>query len=299
MLTESFLVATLGAVAGVALAYWSVDFLMRTANALPFPLPYWVSFSIDTKVLAFTLGAVLLATLVSGLVPAVLAARGNSAEMMKEGGRGNSSRLVNVITRVLVVGQIAMTAALLIASALQIRSIRNQVKLDYGYDENGVYSARMGLMEGAYPNDDARRQFFVRAIRALRANPAFDGAAMSDRFRMTFANFGQYEVDGKSYVTDRDRPQGNSEAVSDGYFTTLGLKILEGRDFTLDDTDSHQPVAIVNASFARKYWGNESALGRRIRIFNPAQPQPWRTIVGVVPDTLMQGPFNQRTDMSG
>jgi predicted permease len=299
MMTESFLVASLGAIAGVALAYWSVDLLTRAANALPFPLPYWVSFAIDGKVLIFTLAAVLLATVVSGLVPAILAARGNSAEMMKEGGRGNSSRLVNVITRILVVGQIAMTAALLIASALQIRSIRNQVKLDYGYDENSVYSARMALMEGAYPDDDARHQFFVRAIRALRASPSFEGAAMSDRFRMTFANFGQYEVDGKTYVTDRDRPQGNSEAVSDGYFAALGLKVLEGRDFTLDDADARQPVAIVNASFARKYWGNESPLGRRIRVYNAAQPQPWRTIVGVVPDTLMQGPFNQQTDMAG
>ena len=73
---------------------------------------------------------------------------------MKEGGRGNSSRLVNVITRVLVVGQIALTAALLIAATLQIKSIRNQTKLDYGYDENGVYSARLALMEGIYPTED-------------------------------------------------------------------------------------------------------------------------------------------------
>src|SRR5204862_7348169 len=84
-----------------------------------------------------------------------------------------------------------------------------------------------GLMEGDYPTDDAKHQFFVRALRSLRANPAFDGATMSDRFRMTFANFGQYEVDGQSYQTDRDRPRGNSESVSDGYFTTLGLKMLE------------------------------------------------------------------------
>jgi len=299
MLTESFLIAFLGAVVGVAMAYWAVDLLVRTTSTPQFQLPYWIVFSIDAKVLGFTLGAVLLATLVSGLVPALLAARGNASEMMKEGGRGNSSRLVNVITRVLVVGQIAMTAALLIASALQIRSIRNQVKLDYGYDENGVYTARMALFEGAYPNDDARRQFFVRAVRSLRANPAFDGAAMSDRFRMTFANFGQYEVDGKAYTTDRDRPQGNSEAVSDSYFGTMGLKILEGRDFTLEDSDTKQPVAIVNASFARKYWGNESPLGRRIRRFNPGQPQSWRTIVGVVPDTLMQGPFNREADSAG
>ena len=169
-----------------------------------------------------------------------------------------------------------MTAALLIASALQVRSIRNQVKLDYGYDDQGIFTARMGLFEGDYPTEDSRRQFFQRAVRALRTNPAFDGAAMTDRFRMTFGYFGQYEVDGQTYATDRDRPKGNSEAVSDGYFTTLGLKILEGRDFTLEDSDAKQPVAIVNASFARKHWGNKSPLGHQVRLFNPAQPQPWR-----------------------
>ena len=70
--------------------------------------------------------------------------------MMKEGGRGNSNRFVNIITRVLVVGQIALTAALLIAATLEIKSIRNQLKLDYGYDENGIYTARMALLDGAY-----------------------------------------------------------------------------------------------------------------------------------------------------
>ena len=299
MLTESFLIAFLGAVVGVALAYWAVDLLAQITGTPQFQLPYWIRFTIDAKVLGFTLGAVVLATLVSGLVPALLAARGNAAEMMKEGGRGNSSRLVNVITRILVVGQIAMTAALLIASALQVRSIRNQVNLDYGYDEKGVYAARMGLMEGAYPSEDSRRQFFKRAVRMLRESPSFSSAAMTDRFRMTFAGFGQYEVDGKSYATERDRPRGNVEAVSDGYFKTLGLKILEGRDFTIDDSDTRQPVAIVNASFARKYWGNQSPLGHQVRVFNPAQPQPWRTIVGVVPDTLMQGPFNREGDSAG
>ena len=299
MLTESFLLAAMGAIVGVAMAFWAVDLLVRATNALPFPLPYWVSFTIDAPVLAFTVGAALLATLASGLIPALLSSRTNAAEVMKEGGRGNSSRLVNVITRVLVVAQIAFTAALLIAATLQIKSIRNQTTLNYGYDENGVYSARMGLMEGDYPTPEARLQFFVRAVRALRTNPSFAGAAMSDRFRMTFANFGQYEVDGQTYVTDRDRPQGNSESVSDNYFSTLGLKILEGRDFTIEDSDAKQPVAIVNASFARKYFGQQSPLGRRVRLFNPAQSRPWRTIVGVVPDMLMQGPFNQQTDSAG
>jgi putative ABC transport system permease protein len=299
MLTESLVVAVFGAVAGVVLAYWGVDMLVRAFSASPFPLPYWWDFSIDRRVLAFTVIITLVATLASGLVPAFLSSRGNAAEVMKEGGRGNSSRLVNVVTRILVVGQIAFTAALLIAATLQIKSIRNQTKLDYGYDENAVYSARMALMDGAYPNEDARRQFFIRAVRALRANPQFDFAAMSDRFRMTFAPQGQYEVDGQNYLTDRDRPRGNFESVSDNYFSTLGLKVLEGRDFTVDDNDTKQPVAIVNASFVRKYWGNQSALGHQVRIFNPGQPQPWRTIVGVVPDMLMQGPFDQQTEPAG
>ena len=295
MLTESLLVAVLGTITGVIIAYWAVDLFVRSINALPFPAPYYWKFTIDGSVLVFTVAMTLLATVASGLVPAFLSARGNAAEIMKEGGRGNSSRLVNIITRILVIGQIALTAALLIAATLEIKSIRNQMKLDYGYDENSIYAARMALMEGAYPSEDSRREFFQRAVRALQANSQFESAAMSSRFRMTFDGQGQYEVDGQNYLTDRDRPRGNFESVSDNYFKTLGLKILEGRDFTVDDIDSKQPVAIVNTSFARKYWGNQSAIGHQVRIFNPGQPQPWRTIVGVVPDTLMQGPFDQQT----
>jgi putative ABC transport system permease protein len=299
MLTESLVVAVFGAIAGTLLAYWGTDMFDKVVKAAPFPPPYWWRFTIDGRVLTFTLAITLVATLVSGLLPAFLSSRGNPAEAMKEGGRGNSSRLVNVITRVLVVGQIALTAALLIAAMLQIKSIRNQMKLDYGYDENSLYAARLALMEAAYPTEESRRDFFTRAVRALRNNPQFEAAAMTDRFRMTFAPGGQYEVDGQNYLTDRDRPRGNFESVSDGYFTTLGLKLREGRDFTIEDSDAKQPVAIVNASFARKHWGNQSPIGHQLRIFNPGKEQPWRTIVGVVPDTLMQGPFDQQTEAVG
>src|SRR6058998_1369072 len=299
MLTESLVVAVFGGIAGVLLAYWGVDMLVRAFSASPFPLPYWMQFTIDGRFLTFTLLVTLVATVASGLVPAYLSARGNAAEIMKEGGRGNSSRLVNIITRVLVVGQIALTAALLIAATLQIKSIRNQTKLDYGYDESAVYAARMALMEGAYPTQQARSEFFKHVIRSLRTDSQFEHAALSSRFRMTFSGAGQIEVDGQNYLTDRDRPRANYESISDDYFGALGLKILEGRDFTIDDVDSKQPVAIVNASFARKYWGNQSAIGHQVRIFNPGQPQPWRTIVGVVPDTLMQGPFDQQTESVG
>src|SRR3954452_7187132 len=178
MLTESLVVAILGAIAGTALAFWGCDMFEKVVKAAPFPPPYWWKFTIDARVLIFTLAITLGATIISGLLPAFLSSRGNAAEVMKEGGRGNSSRLVNVITRVLVVAQIAFTAALLIAATLQIKSIRNQIKLDYGYDEESVYAARMGLFAGDYPTPEARQQFFVKTLRALRTNPAFESAAM-------------------------------------------------------------------------------------------------------------------------
>src|SRR2546421_936701 len=136
MLTESLVVAIFGAIAGTMLAFWGTDMFDKVVRAAPFPPPYWWRFTIDGRVLGFTLFITLLATVASGLVPAFLSARANAAEVMKEGGRGNSNRLVNGITRVLVVGQIALTAALLIAATLQVKSIRNQTKLDYGYDES-------------------------------------------------------------------------------------------------------------------------------------------------------------------
>ncbi len=191
MLTESFLIAAVGAVLGVALAYWSVGWLTRVTSAATFQLPYWIQFTIDAKVLAFTLAAVFVATIASGLIPAWLASRTNTAAIMKEGGCGTTNRLATAIIRVLVVGQIALTAALLIGAMLQIKSVRNQIKLDYGYDENGVYTARMGLFEGDYPTSQARQQFFAKTVRALRANPEFEGAAMSGRKRMTIGGFGQ------------------------------------------------------------------------------------------------------------
>jgi ABC-type antimicrobial peptide transport system permease subunit len=111
---------------------------------------------------------------------------------------------------------------------------------------------------------------------------------------MVFAGNGPIEIEGKTYRENRDRPNANFEQVSGGFFGVTGQKLVEGRAFTVDDLDSRQPVAVVNAAFARKHFGNESALGRRFRTVaaNGAQPGPWRTIVGVVTTVRMLGPFN-------
>jgi putative ABC transport system permease protein len=291
MLTESFLIAAAGAGVGILMSEWALVFLTRALSSLSFPLPYWVEFTLDPKVLAFTVAVTSVAALLSGLLPAMIVSRANAAAVMKEAGRGNSSRLINVLTRGLVIAQIALSSALLVACCFQVKNVMRQQSLDYGYNETAVMTGRMAMFEGDYPTAASRVQFLTQALRRLRTDPEIEAAALSTRLRMAFDGFGPYEVTGKAYVDEHDRPLCSVESVSDGYFDALGIRILEGRGFNEDDTDAKQPVAIVNASFARKHYGRESALGRQVRLFRPGSVQLWRTIVGVVPDTRMQGPF--------
>jgi len=123
MLTESLLVASLGAIAGVGLAFWSTDFIDAAARNTAFPLPAWMAFTIDPMVLVAVVGFTLLSALVSGLVPAWLSSRANAAEVLKESGRGNTGRTINVITKGLVVFQIVITSVLLVVGLLQVQSI--------------------------------------------------------------------------------------------------------------------------------------------------------------------------------
>ncbi len=300
MLTESLLIATIGAVIGVTLAYWAVGYLFAATKALPFPLPYYMTFDIDGKVLAFTVGSTLLAALGSGLIPAWLASRASAADVLKESGRGNTGRFTTILTRGLVVFQIVVTAILLVGSMLQVKSILRQQNIDYGYDTSAVYSARMGLFEADYPTPETKRLFYERVLRELRASPEIGAAAFTTRFRMTFAGNGPIEIEGKSYPKPADRPTAEFESVTDGFFATLGMKLLEGRDFTSEESDQKLPVAIVNAGFAKKYFGNESAVGRRFRtVANNERFGPWRTIIGVVSDVRMAGPFNGQSDNTG
>jgi putative ABC transport system permease protein len=249
---------------------------------------------VDGTVLAFTVAATLIAAVASGLLPAWMASRANANAALRDGGRGTTSRRMVLVTRGLVVCQIVVTCVLLVGSLLQVRSILNQQTIDYGYDTGGILSARMGLMDGDYPSDAARKQLYDRLVRDLPNDPAFAGVALTNRFRMVFSGTSPIEIDGRQYKDKRDRPLANFEQVTPGFFDVMGQRLLQGRGFADDDLDSKRPVAIVNAAFARRHYGTDMPIGRRFRtvINNSNQPGPWRTIVGVVSTVRMLGPFN-------
>ena len=302
MLTESLIVASIGAVVGIGLAYFAIDWLDTTVRNLDNPPPAYVRFYVDGIVLAFTVASTIVAAIVSGLLPAWMSSRANANAVLRDGGRGTTSRRVMLVTRSLVVFQIVVTCVLLIGSLLQVRSIVNQQTIDYGYDTNGILSARMGLIDGDYPNNDTRKLFYDRIVRDLKTSPEFAAVALTNRFRMVFSGNSPLEIEGKQYKVNRDRPQANNEQVTAGFFDVTGQRLLQGRGFSDEDNDAKLPVAVVNAAFARKHYGSENPLGRRFRtVINQGNTfGPWRTIIGVVSTVRMLGPFNNpNVDDSG
>jgi predicted permease len=301
MLTESLLLAGAGAVLGIGLAYFSIDWLSATVRSMDNPPPGWMIFDIDLRVLALTVTATLTAAVVSGLLPAWMSSRVSAVSVLREGGRGATSGRIGFVTRGLVVLQIVVTCVLLIGSLLQVRSLVKQQTIDYGYDTDGLLSARMGLMDADYPTPQSRKLFYDRVLQDLTRSPEFAGVALTNRLRMVFSGNGPIEVDGKVYNERRDRPNANFEQVSPGFFSILDQKLVEGRAFTDEDLQSARSVAIVNAAFARKHFGTESAVGRRFRTGDGSRPYgPWRTIVGVVSTVRMMPPFNNpNVDASG
>jgi predicted permease len=297
MLTESLLLAGIGAVVGIALAYASIDWLSATVRNLENPPPSWITFDVDAPVLLFTVVSMIAAAVLSGLLPAVMSSRAKAVDVLRDGGRGNTSRAVGLVSRGLVVFQIVVTCVLLVGSLLQLRSITAQQTIDYGYDTSGLISARMGLMDGDYPTPASRKVFYDRMLQQFGDDPEFESVALTSRFRMVFSGNSPIEIEGRQYRDKGDRPRANFEQVTGSFFSVTGQKLLEGRTFGSDDLDARQPVAIVNAAFAKKHFGTESALGRRFRTVtsdgNPQQAGPWRTIVGVVTTIRMLGPFNQ------
>ncbi|HYN10044.1 MAG TPA: ABC transporter permease [Vicinamibacterales bacterium] len=293
MLTESLLLSSIGAVLGIVLAYAATDWLSATVRNLDNPPPSWITFDLAPVVLAVTVFATIASAVVSGLLPALGSSRNRTIDVLRDSGRGNTSYRVSLLSRGLVVFQIVVTCVLLIGAMLQLQSIVRQQNIDYGYDTTGVMSARMGLMDGDYPSPEARRQFYDRLLEQMRANPEYEAVALTNRFRMVFSGDNPIEIEGAKYATEAEKPRTNFELVTGTFFDVTRQKLLDGRTFTDQDLDTRQPVAIVNAAFAKKHLGTANALGRRFRAAgNPNQTSPWRTIVGVVSTVRMSAPFN-------
>ena len=280
LLSESIVMASIGAAAGVAVA-WAMTRLAMSIS-LPIPIPLSFALRIDGRVLLFTAGVTMLAALVAGLAPALKATRPNLVNELKSdvsatqaGGRRWTLRDGLVVT------QIAVTMVLLVAAGLLTRSLMAAQHVDIGFRTGGlaIVSTEMGML--GY--DDGRaHEFYDRAIERVRAIPGVESAALAVRLPFSI-NYNRNSI----FLPDRQGPDDKGlvidvARVSPEYFPTLGIPIVQGRNFASIDTPASPGVAIVNEAMARKYWPNQDAIGKRFRVttFNGRELE----VVGVSAD---------------
>ncbi|PYJ05991.1 MAG: permease [Verrucomicrobia bacterium] len=263
LLTESVLLAVLGAAAGVPCAAWLMD-LTRGMFPVVF-LPVVLDPHLDVRALVFMLLAALGVGLLFGLAPAWQSARSNLCLALKEGRGAAGGR--HRLRSSLVAAEIALALLLLIGAGLCLQSFRQARRVNPGFDPAGVLLANIRLGVHGY-SDQEGKLFYRKLLERLRPLPGAEAVGLGDYVPLGPEGGSSTRVSPEGYV-----PQANEymslpfNIVSPGYFDTLRIPLLEGRDFTARDDASAPGAIIINEIAARRFWPGQSALGRRIKIF--------------------------------
>jgi len=297
MVAEALALAAIGGLVGAGLAWVGIGLFARAVEGTD--PPFWMVFRLDGPILLFILAISIAAALVAGGIPALKAARMDVSAILKDESRGTSSLRIGRLSKMLVVGEIAMSMGLLVAAGLMTKSITTLRNFDFGFDTEQVFTARLGLFESEFPDVAGRRRFYQELTSRLREIPEATSVSLATALPGAGSGNTQVAIEGEAYTEDRDYPRARVAQVGPRYFGTVGSRVTTGRDFTDDDDANAMPVAIVNESFARRHFTGGSPLGRRFRQGGATSNEPWVTVVGVVPDLWMQGAGNAEEQPDG
>jgi len=263
LLTESTVLALLGAAAGTALAWMLTQ--MAMSIHLPIPIPLSFALQLDGRVLAFTIVVSTLAGVVAGLAPALNATTPNLVGDLKgDASAGNPGRIGWTMRDMLVAGQMAVTMVLLVSAGLLTRSLLAAERIGVGFRIDGVALVSTELEMSGYSQTQGK-QFFEQALARIRAIPGVESAALVERSPMSI-NYNRTRIFLPNHSDPGDKgTEVDRTTVSPEYFQTLGVPILQGRNFNTGDTPSSPGVIVVNDAFARRFWPGENAIGKRIR----------------------------------
>jgi putative ABC transport system permease protein len=288
---ESVLVALLGGICAFFIGFWTVRGI---AAILPADMPRIQDLRVDSQVGFFTLGASLLAALLSGFVPALLSSRQDvNAAIKAAGGSGSvAGGGHNLVRQTLVIVEVALAIVLLIGAALTMQSFARMLRTDPGLRLDHLITMRIDFPEFRFAKAGERSRFVQQVLESSRSIPGVEAASAGIVFPLGDAVAEtQFSTKEPTSETPSDQQMARNNIVEPDFFRTFGIPLLMGRDFNADDQKERAPVLIVNEQFARTVFGSLNVIGKRLFLGREAKLPGWAEIVGVV--------GNARDAMSG
>jgi predicted permease len=283
IVTEALVLAMIGGVAGVLLAYWASGFFLALAGD---SIPGADQIRLDARVLAFAFAAATAAALIAGLLPALHASRAAVADVLREGGRQGGPSGGRRTRSVLVAAEVALALVLLTGAGLLLQTLWSMQRVDRGFSVDRIGMATVSLPGGTYRTPDDVRGFYARLIAKIRAIPGVESAALTTGvLQPLITNSGNVNFEGKPVPPPEQQAEYPFESVSPGFFETIGATMAHGRGFTDQDHATAPFAVVVNETLANREWPGQDPLGRRLRPGDGSNAQaPWFTVVGVVKD---------------
>lgn len=281
LLTESVALAILGGALGIGLARGALEALTSTGGATQ---AWLAGVELDGTALVFTFAAALATGLLFGLAPALRAPRLQLVDALKEGRRGVRATGSLQLQYGLVVGQVALSLVLLVGAGLLMRSFVNLQREEVGFRPQGIVTARLRLPQAVYGEERNPQAFYEATLDRLRALPGLEAAGFIDALPV-IGGYGPYNYvhpEGRPAATPADRLTGVRRVVSPGYFETMGIPLVRGRDFRSSDGADAPLVGVISRGMAEEFFPGEDPIGRSI-VF-PWDPPVSFEVIGVVGD---------------
>lgn len=289
VVVHSFIFAVIGAALGLLLAKAGLIYLIAK---FPYAVYHFKTTTLDPMVFWFTLGLALSCTLLAGLPPGLYIAKLNiNSELKGESMWAPYSRYRALGQGALIVVEVALAAGLALTSGLLIKSFWEVERVDLGYDPQHVFAFQVSLPAANYKDEAARVSFSRQAAENLRAIPGVQSATGSYTVPEATGNYIiNLQADAQSAL-GAERPYVDANSIMPGFFSSMKIQILQGRDFTETDSADSPPVAIVDETAAARLWPGQSVLGKRLRLADISDNgPPWREVIGVVRQIKYFGP---------
>ena len=282
-LLEGLVLSATGGLLGTLLATWGVKLLLTLAST---DLPRSAEVQVDPAILLLTLAVSLACGILFGLIPAIQALRRDVTEGLRSDGRTSTAGAARGRVRsVLVIGEVALSIVLLVGAGLLLKSFLRLQSIDPGFRSEKLLTLRLALPVTRYKSTEMLTRFHDRLLPRVAALPGVTSVGSTEILPLSgLSASSSFIIVGRPPISDKGKPVAHYRAIDSGYFRTMGIPILRGRDISDADTPKTTSVAIVSEALAKQYWPNENPVGQHVKLDDSAGPARELEVIGVSGD---------------